>query len=266
MTDPTLGSLTLGVVKAITYVRIKREANIDLPLEVGSQKQILGREPLQLVLSLGLYGSTRYDTIAALERAQDANASLKFDSDFLKTTAFIKSIKRLDEINQTMYYELTIGEGHMKQINSCDATTDFSVDSGGGSLTADSTYFKEGTKSLKLSGTIAGATASTILYTPSEGLDLLNYNWVRFWFRISSVANMTTSLINLYYDASNYVSYDFKALHAAVDTWYLIRVLKSDFTETGTMNWDEVQYLTVSHTKSAQTLYDFYVDDLSVIE
>ena len=257
--DVTLGSLSLGTVLSLNPAYVKRFGEIDTPLGRAPLRQILGSSTVY-ELTGAFTGSDRFTNLQKLQRDLLRSGSMKLDADYVQSVVWVKSLKPSFSVG-VVYYSLELEDSAFKQVSGCDSDADWSVDSGGGTLSLASERM-EGDYSLKLSGTIPGGTASRLKYDPADYIDLSDEGWVSFWFRASDVSKLSSAVIGLYKDASNYASYDFKNVIGSADTWFRVRVRKSDFTETGTMEWDSIDYVKIGMTQSDQLNYYFLIDDL----
>jgi hypothetical protein len=267
----SLGSLTLGIVYPPIYTRVSRSNQIGIPGGIGASRQDLGLQSMQIDLSGVLTGSTRYDNFDAFERARDLGESMKLDLNTLKTVIFIEEVEPSKDLYGmgVLYYSLVLEEALFRQISPCDSTSQWSVVSGGGTFSAinSSPTPKEGDYAIKLVTTTPGASVfGTLKYDPADLIDVNDLNWVSFWYRTNNITNLETCEILLYVDASNYASYTFTSEVQAVDTWYKIRVHHDSFTVTGTMEWDEIDYILIRQEHTTDQTFTFIVDDLGAYE
>ena len=263
----TLGNVDLGIVTGVFPVSISKFADISIPLGRGDSKQFLGMGTTKIILN-GTYNSAnRYEQLNQLWRQQKIGASLKLDSDPIKTVVQIIDVNP-SELEFWIDYALTLEETRFQQENDCDSTSLWSEDSGGGALTAPTSTPtpREGSACIKLAGTIAAATESRLLFTPSDALDFSFSSWVAFDFLTDMLTDMTAATLTLKHDAGNYVTYDFSALVTVAGEWIRIRVSKADFAETGTMEWDQVTSVEIGLTRSSEQTYYIAVDDFGGYE
>ena len=264
----TLGSLNLGTVRDVTFEHSRRLSEVDIPTAEGSSTEDLGKQGSPINLTGVLSGSSRFSDFDQLERASRIGRSLKFDCDMLQTVAFLKTVKLTRQTPNVLNYALSLKQSRFKKVNACDYTDYWSVDSGGGSLSAvtSSPTPKEGLACIKLSGSIGAGVASRLKYTPADLVDLNFFDWPCFWFQVSSLATITSSYVKAYVDGGDYASYNFAGLITAANTWLKIRVFKDLFSVSGSMEWDEIAYVTIDVTKSGAETYFFAVDDLGGYE
>lgn len=261
----TLGSLSLGTVVNVDYGSSQRFAQTDFISSRGSYSEQLGQAHRTFTLTGYLLGSTRYNLLSEMDRIRGIGASLKLDTDYLHTVVFIKTVHRLRETNMVLPYQLDLEGAWFKQINSCDLTTGWTVDSGGGTLAVDTTNIREGAASLSLAGTIADGVASRLKYAPSASVDVSACSWISFDFMITDISNITSAYVKLYTDANNYTVYNFVALITSTG-WIKIRIPRASFTDTGTLDLTNLTYFSVDVTKSGQRTYAFNVDDFGAYE
>ncbi len=266
-----LGSLELGTVYPPIYTRVSRSNRIGTPGRFGASRQDLGLQSMQIVLSGVLTWSTRYDSFDAFERARDLGKSMKLDLNTLKTAAFIEEVEPSKDLYGmgVSHYSLVLEKAVFRQINPCDSTSQWSVVSGGGTLSAinSSPKPKEGDYALKLV-TIApeASVFGTLKYDPANLININDLNWVSFWYRTNNITNLETCEILLYVDTSNYASYTFTSEIQAVDTWYKIRAHHDSFSVTGTMEWDEIDYTLIRQEHTTDQTFTAFVDDLGAYE
>ncbi len=260
----TLGGLSLGTVRDVTFEHSRRLSEVDIPTAEGSSTEDLGKQGAPINLTGALSGESRFSDFGQLERVSRIGRSLKFDCDMLQTVVFLKTVKLTRQTPTVLNYALALKQSRFKKVNACDLTDYWSVDSGGGSLSAvtSSPTPKEGLACLKLSGTIGAGVASRLKYTPADLVDLNFFDWPCFWFQVSSLATITSAYVKAYVDGGDYASYDFSSLLTAANTWLKIRVFKDSFSVTGSMEWDEVAYVTIEVTKSGAETDYFAIDDL----
>jgi len=263
----TLGSLTLGDAVRVVPDFSANFANIDVPLGRNSSKQFLGGAA-SLELTGTLTGVARFENFLTLRKALNAGLSLKLDCDFIKTLVFVTKVTPTLISQTSIKYSLQLDESRFQQESACESTSLWSVDSGGGSLTAASSTPtpREGAKCLKLAGAIGGGTESRLKYTPSDALDFSFSKWIAFDFITDMLTDMTAATLVLKTDAGNYVTYDFHSLVTAAGEWLRIRVNKDDFSETGTMEWDNVTVVLIGLTRSSAKTYYIAVDDFGGYE
>ena len=89
----TLGSLSLGTVRDVTFEHSRRLSEVDIPTAEGSSTEDLGKQGLPINLTGALSGASRFTDFDQLERASRIGRSLKFDCDMLQTVAFLKTVK-----------------------------------------------------------------------------------------------------------------------------------------------------------------------------
>ncbi|NWG09032.1 MAG: hypothetical protein HXX80_01750 [Nitrososphaerales archaeon] len=261
-----LNDITINC-KSISLTNVQKFSSNEIPGGRGTRMISMERGASEILLDCYEDGAFEDNVYDKLKRAKDIGDSVKLDiEDEAITIGFITNITLSRDLPDFRSYTIDLIEAYHKIINVCDLTDSWSVDSGGGALSVDSTYLKEGSGSLKLSGTISASTPSRMKYNPSSLIDLEDYGWVVFWFRISNKDNISSAYIKLFKDGSNYASYDFSSLLTQVNRWIKVRVKKSSFSETGTMDWGEIDYITIDVTKSVEAAYDFYVDDLGAME
>ena len=155
----TLGSLTLSHVAEVNPVYAQRLPGTAIPGMRGDSRQDTGAESSGIEL-VGTLTTDWYEGLHQLRRAKSAGVSLKLLSDPVSTVVWLKSVEPTLMWPTMIQYRLGLIESMFKQADPCDAVTEWSVDSGGGALTAitSAPSPREGSACLKLSGIIAAAT------------------------------------------------------------------------------------------------------------
>jgi hypothetical protein len=238
-----------------------------MPQMRGDSHQFLGSEATVINLQGYLSGSTKFDDLVQLDRIRQRGQSLKLSSDLIKTIVYIKSIRPGKLWTSGLDYTLGLEESLFTQLEACNSTAPFSVDSGGGTLSAVTVTPTpvEGLACVKLSGTIAAATASRLKCIPTADLDFSLCSWIKFDFYISSVASLTECIAYFYHAAGDHAYYDFTAMITAAG-WTKVMIPKASFFSVGTMEWDKVTYFTVSAKKSIELAYYIALDDVGGYE
>jgi hypothetical protein len=258
----SLGSLELGVVRDVVFSHVKRVGDVDIPSGIGSSSQDLGKQAMNVDLSGVLLGDNRFSNFDQLERAKRVGSSQKFDCDMLKMVAFVKEVKLLRQNPKSLHYGLTLKESRFKQINACDNDIDWSAV--GTLLAVTSPEPKEGSAALKVSG--INIDTLSLTYDPDDLIDLNNFDWLSFWFYLSSLTHHLGTVVKVYTDGDNYGSYDFSNLIMAAGSWLRLRVPKSSFVEVGSLEWDEVDSVSIEVTKTDVETWFFVIDDLGGYE
>jgi hypothetical protein len=258
----SLGTLELGVVRDVVFSQIKRIGDVDIPSGIGSSSQDLGKQSMNIDLSGVLLGDDRFSSFDQLERAKRVGSSLEFDCDMLKSVAFVKEVKLLRQNPKSLNYGLTLKESRFKQVNACDNDVDWSAV--GTLLAVTSPKPKEGSAVLKVSG--INVDTLSLTYDPDDLIDLNNFDWLSFWFYLSSLTHHLGAVVKVYTDGDNYGSYDFSSLISAAESWLRLRIPKSSFVEVGSLEWDEVDSVTIEVTKTDAETWYFVIDDLGGYE
>jgi hypothetical protein len=244
-----------------------RYGDMGLSVSRGYGKQYLG-EVGAASLTGTLTGSSRFSYLQQMRRILLQGASLHLRSDPIDAVVWIRDVKVRDMSQTAIMYSLSLEESLFVQGHSCDSASDFSVDNGGGSLSAVSSTPtpQEGSYCVKLSGTIAANTESRMRCTPTDNLDMSNKAWPSFWYYTDKIIDLSACVAKFFHDAGNYATYDFKAQLLAAGAWRRIAIPKASATETGTMEWDDVDYFTISQKHTSQQTYYFAVDDVGAYE
>jgi len=155
---------------------------------------------------------------------------------------------------------IELQEGHL--VDDCDATTDW-TGANGATLSADTSVYKYGSASIKITG---GATDYPYAYSEPTASDWTIYDSMQLWLR-----SPTTSLpveVRLGTDASNYDYWDLSVTSA--DTWEFFELEVNDSGEgdapsgtSGTQDWSEIAYIEI-RIDSATDNQVLYFDNLTL--
>ena len=258
-------NLTIDYVDSIIPISTQRFAVIDIPSAVGSMIQNIGESPRQISLHGALVQSTRFDNLYEVERVRALGKSIILDCNLMQSCVFLRAVKP-KQFPAHIEYDLDLIESRRRILNACDSTADVTVDSGGGTLSADAYNKKEGAASLNLYGAINAATSSRMKWNPSAAQNMSDGDWVSFWFYISSISNLDDCYVKIYTDASNYATFTFTTMVTAAGQWLKMRLNKNQFSIMGTMNWASIDYMTVEVIKTTAETYSFQIDELAVQE
>jgi hypothetical protein len=217
---------------------------------------------MNIDLSGVLLGSNSFSSFDQLERAKRVGSNLKFDCDMLKTVAIVKEVKLLRQNPKSLNYSLILKESRFKQVNTCDNDVDWS--SVGTLLAVTSPEPKEGSAALKVSG--INVDSLSLTYDPEDLIDLNNFDWLSFWFYLSSLTHHLGAVVKVYTNEENYGSYDFSSMISAAKLWLRLRIPKSSFVEVGSLEWDEIDSVSFEVTKTDAETWFFVIDDLGGYE
>lgn len=237
-----------------------------MPGARGSRLLHVGSEPTRVTLEGALKGSSRFEDFEEFKRRMLLGESLKFDCDMLKTIVFICDVNLVRQDPTVLRYALTLQESLFKQLHTCDSLSNWAAP-WGGALSLDSSLVKEGESSIKYTVEFTAAGWAKIDYEPIDPMDLTDYDWLAFWFRVPSKDKIEKWFVQIYTDDNNYVKYEWFPNEININTWHRIRINKSDFsTVAGTIDWSKIAKIVfyISVTEAVTTT--FYLDDIGVYQ
>jgi len=196
-----------------------------------------------------------------LETLMKIGKSLKVDLPEVDiySVGFVTSVKLSKTQSMIKNIQVTIEEGLRNYIHGCDDIADWVSN---GTLAVDTTDFKEGTGSVKCSGSL---TAGTALYAKAPITippRFLSCDWMAFWFKTDNITDLSSIVVKLLIDANNYASIDITSQVTEVNSWLLIRFKRAAMTLTGSMDWNSINALQLEKTHSTAQTYSFWIDEI----
>jgi hypothetical protein len=175
------------------------------------------------------------------------------------SVGFITGVKLSKTQTAIKHIHVTIEEGLRNYIHGCDDISDWASN---GTLTVDTSDYKEGTGSVKCSGSPAAGTALYAKAPITIPPRFLSCDWVAFWFKTDNITDLTSIVIKLIIDANNYASINVTSQVTAVNTWTLIRFRRADMTLTGSVGWNSINALQLEKTHSTAQTFTFWMDEI----
>ena len=263
----TLGNLNLGVVNGLNLSERKRLEDIDLPAARGSSSQDLGELASTIEFSGILRGPSRFDDFCQLQRSKRLGASLKLDSDALKTVVFIKEIKLSKISVNILRYSMSLKESLFKQVNSCDNITSLSSSTAGATvaIVSSSPTPLEGSGCLKVSHDAEASEEVNVVYEPVDTIDLEDFDWLSFAWLMDSILAIGSAVVT-FTEGLNEATYDFKELLTEASSWLRLRINKTEFANYSALDWGQISQIKFAVTKSQAQNYFFALDDVGGFE
>jgi len=130
-----------------------------------------------------------------------------------------------------------------------------SMESGWSAGSADTTNFVEGEQSLKISNTTANKSIALNLETFSNNVVSDSDDYIDFWYYVEDSSNLTS--VSLKLGDSAFTNYYLETISSGFsDGWNYSHIQKSDFTLTGTLDWDSIAKVEVGSVGTSDVSFD----------
>jgi hypothetical protein len=159
------------------------------------------------------------------------------------------------ESDPTNTGELSLVPGTTAVLSDCDDTTGWTVHTGTGALSTETTLVKEGTGSLKYSAQIMEQFIILLTFAPT---DLSALDYITLWLRREGDIN---SSIWLYFGEAAYNEQSYNVTLANWGTWYQ---KTWDISGIAAASRNAVQYFAILGQPGWGAWRRFYVDDIRV--
>jgi len=242
---------------------------------------------------------TNFDASVAekLEMLQKVRNSLEFNLKYTdcdgnvlidrRTVVFIDEMIEVleSDIIDATFYDLYLREAYRYMLSDCeDAGSDLGEwdngETGNGTVSVETSIFKEGAGCIKnVDPTLVAMTYLELDIDFPELIDASPYNWVSFWYRFSYVTALAEWKMLIYCAdhhglLTGYYLIDLLAWFAArygalptADTWYYLRIPKTDFTRTVNGLWEQVGGVDIMQRWAGGPIdTTVYIDELGFIE
>ena len=255
--------IQLGVVTDLKPTLSSRDGSIDIPNARGASRQDLGSQAGSFALAGTLTGDTRFDYFQQFDRIRMLGRSLKLESQFINTVAYINTIGFSRAVGDFLGYTLALKESLFKQISSCDDQVGWSQDSGDLTNEYDSPEPKEGEFYLK--NAIYDNDSAGLAFEPSDPFDMAGCEYLAFWFQVTEIAYISEASILLYNGDVTSSAY-FQSKLLLPNIWYRILLHKSEFSNYQSFNFSTIYAFYVQLTLTANRTTSMMIDDLGVYE
>jgi hypothetical protein len=255
--------LQLGVVTDLKPALNSRDGSVDIPNARGSSRQDLGSTPATFTLTGTFTGSSRFDYFQQLDRHRMVGRSLKLESQFINTVAYITNIGFGKVIGDFLGYNLALKESLFKSISDCEDQVGWYADSGEITNEYDSPEPKEGDFYLKNS--IVNGDYFELSFEPSDPVDLSTIEYLAFWFQVSAVTYINQASIRLDNDDEYSYAY-FQSKLLLPNVWYRLLIHKSEFTNFQSYNFSQIWQFRLQLSLTANQTMSIMIDDFGVYE
>jgi hypothetical protein len=255
--------MQLGVVTDLKPTLNSRDGSVDIPNARGSSRQDLGSTPATFTLAGTFTGTSRFDYFQQLDRHRMVGRSLKLESQFINTVAYITNIGFGKVVGDFLGYNLALKESLFKSISDCEDQVGWYADSGELTNEYDSPEPKEGNFYLKNS--IVNGSQFVLDFEPSDPVDMANCEYVALWFRVTEVAYINEALVVLDNDDDYSLAY-FQAKLLLPNVWYRILLHKSEFSNYQNFNFSTIYQFTIALSLTSNRTMSIMIDDFGAYE
>jgi len=237
---------------------------------------------------------TSFDASVAekLEILQSARESLAFDLAYVdgnsNTLIDRKTVVHIDEMVELLesdvidatFYDLYLREAYRFMLSDCeDAGTSLGEwnngESGNGTVSVETTIFKEGAGCIKnVDAPLTGLAWLELDIDFPALIDASPYKWLSFWYRTSNVTDMAGWDIYVWCAdhfglLTGYYRIDLLGLMGgfpSANTWYYLRIPKTSFTRFVNALWEQVGGIDIRQRHTTDQTVAVYIDELGFIE
>jgi len=201
------------------------------------------------------------DVYRKLERLMLIGQSVTIDLPEIDrySVGFITAVKLAKSQDVVEEFEVDVEEGIRNPIHACDDITDWTSN---GTLVVDTSDFKEGTGSVKFSGTPAAGTALYANAPISIPPRFLSCDWLAFWFKTDNITDLSSVVVKLFCSSVDYARINVTSQINTAGKWILVRFKRENMSLTGTVDWNKVFAFQIEKTHSTDQTQTNWLDDI----
>jgi hypothetical protein len=231
----------------------------------GAGREDLGSQPTQFDVGGGFYDADALTSLQQLDRWKMAGNSLKLLNPYRNTVVYIDAVAPVMYLPSNLKYSLKLIESKFKQLASCDALTGWS-DGEGGAVALEDTTPQPTEGYYCVTDDVAADDKMSPMFTPASLTDLTYYKYLCFDVRVNNIANLDTLNVEVIDNDGDSALFDFKSQVTETNKWFRVITHKTEFTETGTMDWSILESVAVNLEFDSNGAYQVALDDVGAYE